>query len=84
MVAHIGLVKGLAHRLAQRLPPQVDIPDLISIGVLGLMDAAGRYRASLGVPFDAFARRRVQGAMLDGLRELDWARDVAQDAPRSR
>ena len=37
------------------------------------MDAAGRYRASTGVPFDAFARRRVQGAMLDALRELDWA-----------
>ncbi len=73
MVAHIGLVKALAHRLAQRLPPQVEIPDLISIGVLGLMDAAGRYRAALGVPFDAFARRRVQGAMLDALRDLDWA-----------
>ena len=73
VVAHIGLVKALAHRLAQRLPPQVEIPDLISIGVLGLMEAAGRYRASLGVPFDAFARRRVQGAMLDALRDLDWA-----------
>ncbi len=73
VVAHIGLVKALAHRLAQRLPPQVEIPDLISIGVLGLMDAAGRYRAALGVPFDAFARRRVQGAMLDALRDLDWA-----------
>jgi RNA polymerase sigma factor for flagellar operon FliA len=73
VVGHIGLVKALAHRLAQRLPPQVEIPDLISIGVLGLMDAAGRYRASMGVPFDAFARRRVQGAMLDALRDLDWA-----------
>ena len=47
--------------------------ELISVGVLGLIDAAGRYRPSLGVPFDAFARRRVQGAMLDALRELDWA-----------
>jgi RNA polymerase sigma factor for flagellar operon FliA len=73
VVAHIGLVKSLARRLAQRLPPQVEIPDLISIGVLGLMDAAGRYRPSMGVPFDAFARRRVQGAMLDALRDLDWA-----------
>jgi RNA polymerase sigma factor for flagellar operon FliA len=73
VVAHIGLVKALAHRLAQRLPPQVEIPDLISIGVLGLMDAASRYRAALGVPFDAFARRRIQGAMLDALRGLDWA-----------
>lgn len=73
VVAHIGLVKTLARRLAQRLPPQVEVPDLISVGVLGLMDAAGRYQAATGVPFDAFARRRVQGAMLDALRELDWA-----------
>lgn len=73
VVAHIGLVKTLARRLAQRLPPQVEVPDLISVGVLGLIDAAGRYRAATGVPFDAFARRRVQGAMLDALRDLDWA-----------
>ena len=73
VVEHVGLVKATAHRLAQRLPSQVEINDLISIGVLGLIDAAGRYRPSLGVPFDAFARRRVHGAMLDALRELDWA-----------
>ena len=71
--AHIGLVKTTARRLAQRLPPQVEVTDLISIGVLGLIDAAGRYRPSLGVPFDAFARRRVHGAMLDALRGMDWA-----------
>ena len=45
----------------------------MSVGVLGLIDAAGRYKPTLGVPFDAFARRRVQGAMLDSLRDLDWA-----------
>jgi RNA polymerase sigma factor for flagellar operon FliA len=73
VVAHVGLVKVLAHRLARRLPPQVEVPDLVSIGVLGLMDAASRYRAETGVPFDAFARRRVHGAMLDALRQLDWA-----------
>jgi RNA polymerase sigma factor FliA len=71
--AHIGLVKATARRLAQRLPSQVEVMDLISIGVLGLIDAAGRYRPSLGVPFDAFARRRVHGAMLDALRGMDWA-----------
>lgn len=71
--AHIDLVKATAHRLAQRLPPQVEVSELISVGVLGLIDAAGRYRASLGVPFDAYARRRVHGAMLDALRGMDWA-----------
>jgi RNA polymerase sigma factor for flagellar operon FliA len=73
VIDHVGLVKALAHRLAQRLPSQVEMTDLISVGVLGLIDAAGRYRPSMGVPFDAFARRRVQGAMLDSLRDLDWA-----------
>jgi len=73
VITHVGLVKAMAHRLAQRLPAQVEMNDLISVGVLGLIDAAGRYRPSMGVPFDAFARRRVQGAMLDALRDLDWA-----------
>ena len=73
VIEHVGLVKALAQRLAQRLPSQVEMNELISVGVLGLIDAAGRYKPALGVPFDAFARRRVQGAMLDALRELDWA-----------
>jgi RNA polymerase sigma factor for flagellar operon FliA len=73
VMEHVSLVKTLAQRLAQRLPSQVQVSDLISVGVLGLIDAAGRYKASTGVPFDAFARRRVHGAMLDSLRELDWA-----------
>jgi RNA polymerase sigma factor for flagellar operon FliA len=66
-------VKAMAHRLAQRLPAQVEMNELISVGVIGLIDAADRYKPAMGVPFDAFARRRVQGAMLDALRDLDWA-----------
>ncbi len=62
----------MAQRLAQRLPSQVEVSDLVSVGVLGLIDAAGRYKPTLGVPFDAFARRRIHGAMLDALRDLDW------------
>ncbi len=73
VLQHVGLVKALAHRLAQRLPSQVELSDLISVGVIGLIEAAQRYRPSMGVPFDAFARRRLQGAMLDALRDLDWA-----------
>jgi len=73
VLEHVGLVKALAQRLVQRLPSQVEVADLISVGILGLMDAASRYKPSTGVPFDAFARRRVQGAMLDALRDLDWA-----------
>jgi RNA polymerase sigma factor FliA len=73
VMEHVTLVRTLAQRLAQRLPSQVEVSDLISVGVLGLIDAATRYKPTLGVPFDAFARRRVQGAMLDSLRDLDWA-----------
>jgi RNA polymerase sigma factor for flagellar operon FliA len=73
VMEHVPLVKTLAQRLAHRLPSQVEVSELVSVGVLGLIDAAGRYKPSTGVPFDAFARRRVQGAMLDSLRELDWA-----------
>jgi RNA polymerase sigma factor for flagellar operon FliA len=73
VMEHVGLVKAMASRLANRLPSQVEVSELISVGVLGLIDAAGRFKPSLGVPFDAFARRRIQGAMLDSLRDLDWA-----------
>lgn len=73
VMEHTGLVRVMAQRLAQRLPSQVEISDLISVGVLGLIDAATRYKPNTGVPFGAFARRRIQGAMLDSLRGMDWA-----------
>src|SRR4051812_16358109 len=73
VMEHVPLVKILAQRLAHRLPSQVEVSELISVGLLGLIDAATRYKPGLGVPFDAFARRRIQGAMLDSLRHLDWA-----------
>jgi RNA polymerase sigma factor for flagellar operon FliA len=72
VMAHVDLVKTLAHRLRRRLPSQVELSELVSVGVLGLIDAASRYEPALGVPFDAFARRRIHGAMLDALRGLDW------------
>jgi RNA polymerase sigma factor for flagellar operon FliA len=73
VMAHLGLVKALAVRFAQRVPAQVEVSELVSVGIVGLLDAARRYQPSLGVPFDAFARNRVRGAMLDSLRGLDWA-----------
>jgi RNA polymerase sigma factor for flagellar operon FliA len=73
VMEHVGLVKAMAGRLANRLPSQVEVSELISVGVLGLIDAAGRFNPALGVPFGAFARRRIHGAMLDALRDLDWA-----------
>jgi RNA polymerase sigma factor for flagellar operon FliA len=72
VMAHVDLVKSMACRLGRRLPSQVELSELVSVGVLGLIEAANRYQPSLGVPFDAFARRRINGAMLDALRGLDW------------
>jgi RNA polymerase sigma factor for flagellar operon FliA len=73
VMTHVPLVRILAQRLMQRLPSQVELNELVSVGVLGLVEAANRYQPTLGVPFDAYARRRINGAMLDSLRSLDWA-----------
>ncbi|MEO7191695.1 MAG: FliA/WhiG family RNA polymerase sigma factor [Vicinamibacterales bacterium] len=71
VMAHVELVRSVASRLSRRLPSHVEVSELVSVGILGLIDAATRYQPALGVPFDAFARRRVHGAMLDALRRLD-------------
>ncbi len=73
VLEHVGLVKILAARVSRRVPAQVEVNELIGVGMVGLVDAARRYQPSLGVPFEAFARRRIHGAMLDALRGLDWA-----------
>lgn len=73
VLEHLSLVRMLAGRLSRRLPSHVDGTELVGVGVMGLVDAAGRYEPSTGVPFDAFARQRVHGAMLDALRRLDRA-----------
>lgn len=70
---HLALVRMLASRLSRRLPSHVDGSELVGVGVMGLVDAAGRYEPTTGVPFDAFARQRIHGAMLDALRRLDRA-----------
>jgi RNA polymerase sigma factor for flagellar operon FliA len=72
VLAHVDLVRSLAGRLGRRVPSHVEVSDLVSVGVMGLIDAASRFQPALGVPFDAFARRRINGAMLDALRGLDW------------
>src|SRR5262245_59164506 len=71
VMAHVDLVRSMANRLGRVVPSHVELSELVSVGVLGLMEAAERYQPALGVPFDAFARRRIHGAMLDALRRLD-------------
>lgn len=72
VLEHSALVKSVALRLMRRLPQHVELNDLIGAGTLGLVDAARRFDPSKGVPFGAFVRRRIQGAMLDELRSGDW------------
>lgn len=68
IVAHADLPGQIAWRLARRLPAHVNRGDLTSAGMLGLIEAADRYREEHGVPFGAYARTRVAGAMIDALR----------------
>ncbi|HEX4996830.1 MAG TPA: FliA/WhiG family RNA polymerase sigma factor [Terriglobia bacterium] len=73
IMAHLPLVKYHAYRLASQLPPNVEVYDLINAGVLGLIDAAGKFDRTRGVQFKTYADMRIRGAMIDSLRELDWA-----------
>jgi RNA polymerase sigma factor for flagellar operon FliA len=70
---HAELVKRIAYHLAGRLPPQVEVEDLVQAGMLGLLEAAAHYTAGRGASFETYAGIRIRGAMLDALRRLDWA-----------
>lgn len=65
-------VRFLANRLAAHLPEHVDVEDLVQIGLVGLLQSANRFDPRRGVKFQTYANRRVEGAMLDYLRSLDW------------
>jgi DNA-directed RNA polymerase sigma subunit (sigma70/sigma32) len=72
MVEHLPIVRIIAWRIHGRLPPQVPIEDLYSAGVVGLLDAFGRFDSSKQVLFRTYAQFRIGGAILDSLRTLDW------------
>ncbi len=67
------LVKRIAHHLAARLPSSVEIDDLIQAGVIGLIDAIRHYNDERGASFETYAGIRIRGAVLDELRQTDWA-----------
>lgn len=66
------LVRRLAHQMIAKLPANVEIDDLIQVGMMGLSDALTRFDAGQGVQFETFATQRIRGAMLDELRGADW------------
>jgi RNA polymerase sigma factor FliA len=73
VLEHLPLVRAIAIRVYENLPVHVDLEDLIHAGVLGLFDAALKYDGDKQVTFKGYAKHRIKGAMLDSLRDLDWA-----------
>lgn len=69
---HATLVKKIAYQLKAKLPPNVEIDDLIQAGMMGLLDAINRYEDTHGAQFETYATQRIRGNMLDELRSADW------------
>jgi RNA polymerase sigma factor for flagellar operon FliA len=72
IVKYAPLVKRIAYHMMARLPASVEVDDLIQVGLIGLMDAVGRFDGTQGAQFESYATQRIRGAMLDELREADW------------
>ena len=73
VMEHLPLVKAIAIRVRESLPVHVELDDLVHAGILGLFDAATKYNANKMVAFSSYAKYRIRGAILDSLRQLDWA-----------
>ena len=72
LTEHMPLVKRLAHHMKAKLPPSVEVDDLVQAGMIGLLDAISRYEETHGAQFETYAVLRIRGAMLDELRTSDW------------
>jgi len=72
VLRHADLVKRIAYHLVSRMPPNVEVDDLIQAGMIGLLDAAKHYSADKGANFETYAGIRIRGAMLDEVRKSDW------------
>ncbi|MBI4873340.1 MAG: FliA/WhiG family RNA polymerase sigma factor [Acidobacteria bacterium] len=70
VVEHLDTVKYVALGILRRLPVAVELDDLVQAGTLGLLDACRKYKPERGVAFNAYAKHRIRGAILDNLREL--------------
>ena len=78
---HLPLVRRVVQRLAARKPPHIETDDLVSWGIVGLLDAIVKYDSKKEASFSTYAQFRIRGAILDHLRSLDWVpRSVRQKA----
>ena len=73
LLEHLPSVRYIAHRIHERLPQHVELDDLISAGVVGLIDAFNKFDHTKQVQFKSYAQFRIRGAILDSLRVLDWS-----------
>ncbi len=73
LMEHLPTVRYIARRIHERLPQHVELDDLISAGVVGLMDAFTKFDHGKKVQFKSYAQFRIRGAILDSLRTLDWS-----------
>ncbi len=82
VATYAPLVKRIAHHMLSKLPASVQLDDLVQAGMIGLMEACGRFEESQGIQFEAYASQRIRGAMLDELRQNDWLPRTARRAAR--
>ena len=83
LLEHLPQVRYIARRIHDRLPAQVPLEDLIHAGVLGLIDAVGKFNPGKNVQLKSYAKFRIRGAILDSLREMDWSpRNLRRQARR--
>ncbi len=72
IIEYSQVVKYIALRVSAGLPDEVEVEDLISVGIIGLIKAVENFNPAVGVKFETFAGFRIKGAMLDELRQRDW------------
>lgn len=70
---HAPLVKRIAYHLINRLPACVQLEDMVQAGMIGLLEATGKYDETQGASFETYAGIRIRGSMLDEIRKNDWA-----------
>ncbi len=73
LMEHLPTVRYLARRIHERLPQHVELDDLVSAGIVGLIDAFSKFDHNKKVQFKSYAQFRIRGAILDSLRMLDWS-----------
>ncbi len=73
LMEHMSTVRFVARRIHERLPQHVELDDLISAGIIGLIDAFAKFDHTKQVQFKSYAQFRIRGAILDSLRTLDWS-----------